>query len=177
LDDFIKDYANLTPSENTLRRIIMSLTNAQGNQAAEAIYATQREDYIISCLQEDSKVIANFCDLHALEYKNMWDKFDPNYESDMTKNMKELVAAIEVEEKGYYMAPGRRIEATQITPSAWKKKPTIAPDTTMPIAIRADLKRTEDSIATTMHQALEQMAASHQEQMSLIIEQHEYAMK
>ena len=177
LHNYIKDYANLTPADNTLRRIIMSLTNTQGNQAAEAIYATQREDFIITCLQENSKVIADYCALHSLEYKNMWEKFDPNYESDMTKSMKEIVAAIEVEEKGYYIAPGRRIEAAQIAPSAWKKKPTIATDTTTPVAIRADLKRTEDMIANSMQQVIEQMTASHQEQMSLIREQHEYTLK
>ena len=77
----------------------------------------------------------------------------------------------------YYIAPGRRIEAAQIAPSAWKKKPTIATDTTTPVAIRADLKRTEDMIANSMQQVIEQMTASHQEQMSLIREQHEYTLK
>ena len=54
IEDYIKDYAYLSSNENTLRRMIMALTNDQGNQVAEAIYSTQREDYIISCLQGDS---------------------------------------------------------------------------------------------------------------------------
>lgn len=76
---------------------------------AEAMYeySTQHADYIISCTQENFKVIANFCYLHALEYRNMWNKSDLNYESDMTKDMKALVAAIKVEENGFYMAPGK----------------------------------------------------------------------
>lgn len=76
LKDFIKDYANLTSDDNTLRCIIMALTNSKGNQVAEAMYSTQCANYIISCLQENSKVMANFCDLHTLEYKNMWKKID-----------------------------------------------------------------------------------------------------
>ncbi len=96
----------------------------------------------------------------------------------MTKNMKELVAAIEVEENGYYMAPGRRIEAAQIAPSAWKKKPTIAADTTAtPVAIRAELKRTEDMLSTSMQNVMQQMTNRHEEQLRLIQEQHQHAMQ
>lgn len=54
IEDYIKDYAYLSPNENTLSHMIMALTNDQGNQVTEAIYSTQRENYIISCLQGDS---------------------------------------------------------------------------------------------------------------------------
>ena len=155
LDNYIADYANLTRDDNTLRRIIMALTNSQGNQVVEAVYSTQRSDFVVCCLQENSKVLADYCDLHALEYKNMWEKFDPNYESDMAKDMKALVAAIEVEENGFYMAPGKIVQAAQIAPAAWKKKPRIATgSTTTPAAIRTELKRTEELISKSMQTAV-----------------------
>ncbi len=101
IDDYILDYIHMTRDNNTLRRMVMALINNAENQAAEAIHLSQWSDFIICCLQEDSKVIADFCILNGLEYKNMWEKFDANYESDMTKDMKALVAAIEVEENGF----------------------------------------------------------------------------
>ena len=177
LDNYIADYANLTRDDNTLRRIIMALTNSQGNQVVEAIYSTQRSDFVVCCLQENSKFLADYCDLHALEYKNMWEKFDPNYESDMAKDMKALVAAIEVEENGFYMAPGEIVQAAQITPSAWKKKPRIATgSTTTPAAIRTELKRTEELISKSMQTAIQQLTASHAEQLKTIQDNHSEAM-
>ena len=151
MTDYIKSYPQISDEDNTLRRILMTLTNSQGNQVAEAIYSTHRNDFIITCIQSNSKVIADFCDLHALEYTNMWDKFDPNYESDLTKDMKALVEAINLEENGFYMAPGKTISPSQIAPSAWTKKPKIvATPSTTPAAIRSELKRTEDTLSTNM---------------------------
>ena len=178
IEDYIKDYAYLSPNENTLRRMIMALTNDQGNQVAEAIYSTQREDFIISCLQGNSKVIADFCDLHALEYKNMWERFDPNYESDLTKEMKALVATIEVEENGVYIAPGKVVDSTQIAPSAWTKKPKITTtNATTPVAMRSELKRTEATISSTMTTAIDKILVSHADQMRVIQNNHKEAMK
>ncbi len=78
----------------------------------------------------------------------MWEKFDANYESDMAKDMKALVAAIEVEENGFYMAPGKVVQAAQIAPLAWKKKPRIAPGSNVTlVAIRTELQRTEATIS------------------------------
>ena len=177
LADYITDYANLTDTDNTLRRIIMSLTNSEGNQVAEAMYSTQRSDFIISCEQANSKVIADFCDLHALEYKNMWDKFDPNYESDMARDMKALVEQIDVEEKGFYMAPGKMVQAANIKPSAWKRKPRIVTDSTAaPLAIRTELKRTEEALSTSMDTVVQKLLSAHQDQIGIIQENHRAAM-
>ena len=155
----------------------MSLTNDSDNQAAEAIYFTHRSDFIVSCLKQDSKVKADFCDLHALLYKNMWDKFDPNYESDLTKEMKALVAEIDIEEDGFYMAPGKTIAPSQIVPSAWTKKPKIVTESpSTPAAIRAELKRTEDSLAKNMTTELQKITANHEQQIRTIEENHRTSM-
>ena len=178
LDDHHKGYPHLPETDNTLRRIIMALANSQGNQVAEAIYSTQRKDYIISCEQENSKVIADYCDLHALDYRNMWDKFDPNYESEMAKDMKALVAEIEVEENGFYMAPGKVVQASQIAPSAWKKKPKIVADQPgTSVAIRTELKRTEDIIYHTVSTAIEKLVTNHETQLRTMREQHIESMQ
>lgn len=156
----------------------MTLTNSQGNQVAEAIYSTHRNDFIITCIQSDSKVIADFCDLHALAYTNMWDKFDPNYESDLTKDMKALVEAINLEENGFYMAPGETISPSQIAPSAWTKKPKIVttPSTT-PAAIRAELKRTEDTLSTNLTSEIQKISANHEQSIRIMEENHRHAME
>jgi hypothetical protein len=178
MGDYMTSYPQISAEDNTLRRIIMTLTNNQGNQAAEAIYSTHRSDYVISCLQGDSKVIADFCDLHALSYKNMWDKFDPNYESDLTKDMKALVEAINLEETGFYMAPGKTISPSQIAPSAWTKKPKIVTDhPTTPAALRLELKRTEDTLAQTMSTELQKITANHEQQLQAMAENHSNAME
>ena len=177
IDDYISDYVNLTRDDNTLRRMIMGLTNSKGNQAAEAIYSTQRSDFIVCCVQDDAKVIAEFCDLNGLEYKNMWEKFNPNYESDMTREMKALVAEIEVEEKGFYMAPGKVVQAEQIAPSAWKKKPRIAPGgNAAPVAIRTELQRTEEIISQKVNDVLKQVTEAHAVQIKLLQDNHSEAM-
>jgi hypothetical protein len=177
LNAYIHTHPQLTTEDNTLRRVIMSLTNDSGNQAAEAIYSTHRSDFIVSCLRQDSKVIADFCDLHALMYKNMWDKFDPNYESDLTKEMKALVAEIDLEEDGFYMAPGKTVEPSQIVPSAWTKKPNIVTTTpSTPAAIRAELKRTEDSLAKNMSTELQKITNNHEQQIRTIEENHRISM-
>ncbi len=178
IDDYISDYVNLTREDNTIRRMIMGLTNSAGNQVAEAIYATQRSDFIVCCLQNDSTVISDFCDLNGLEYKNRWEKFNPNYESDMARDMKALVEAIEVEENGFYMAPGKVVQSAQIAPSAWKKKPRIAPGSTVtPVAIRTELQRTEATISQSVATAIQQLNDAHSEQLRTIQDNHSEAMQ
>ena len=175
---FIKAHPQLTADDCTLRRIIMSLTNDQGNQVAEAIYSTHKSDFLVSCLRKDSKIIAEFCELHTLSYRNMWDKFDPNYESDLTKVMKSIVAEITVEEEGFYMAPGKMIAQTNVAPSAWTKKPNITATTpTAPATIRAELKKTEDTISSTMTTELTKIQENHDQQMRNIEENYRVTLE
>ena len=177
MTEYMKSYPQVAETDNTLRRILMSLTNGKGNQVAEAIYSTHRNDYIITCVQSDSKVIADFCELHALSFTNMWDKFDPNYESDLTKDMKALVEAINLEENGFYMAPGKTVAPSQIAPSAWSKKPKIvSTQSTTPAAIRAELKRTEDTLSNNLNSELQKISENHEQHIRAMEENHRHAM-